>query len=255
MSGRPRDALRRGRVRRHHDGAARLDRDEDLVDRRRRRVGRGNHRRDYAERLGDLDDLAFLEAVDHAHGLHRADELVHALRGEQVLLELVGHDAVAGFLHGQAREGLGVRRHGGGHGVDDGVDLGLGEFGERGLRDLGPAGEGPRLGDGRQVFVGLCCGSGGGHVRQGPGPQASGPKPQALGRMRSTSACGRGMTCTDTSSPTRRAAAAPGVGGGLDRPHIASHEHGDVAGPDVFGARAAPRSRPSPWRRRPPRSR
>src|SRR6185437_14856425 len=30
-----------------------------------------------------------------------------------------------------------------------------------------------------------------------------------LGRIRSTSACGRGMTWTDTSSPTRRAAALP----------------------------------------------
>src|SRR5580765_653525 len=30
-----------------------------------------------------------------------------------------------------------------------------------------------------------------------------------LGRILSTSTCGRGMTCTDTSSPTRRAAAAP----------------------------------------------
>src|SRR2546425_6615050 len=30
-----------------------------------------------------------------------------------------------------------------------------------------------------------------------------------LGRIFSTSVCGRGMTCTDTSSPTRRAAAAP----------------------------------------------
>ena len=70
-----RDAADRRRVRADHDRAARLERDQDLVDRRRRRVRRRDDRRDDAERLGDLDDLAVLEPADDADGLHRPDEV------------------------------------------------------------------------------------------------------------------------------------------------------------------------------------
>ena len=42
-----------------------------------------------------------------------------------------------------------------------------------------------------------------------------------LGSIFSTSVWGRGMTCTDTSSPTRRA-------------DVAGYHHGHVAGADVF---------------------
>ena len=80
--------------------------------------------------------LLILDAVDHADGLHRPDELVDLLRREQVLLDLVGDDAVAGLFDGQARERFGVRRDGGGHGIDDGVDLGLRKLGED---ELAPA--------------------------------------------------------------------------------------------------------------------
>ena len=58
-------------------------------------------------------------AGDHADGLHRPDESVDLLGGEEVLLNLVGDDAVAGFFDGQAGERLGLRRRGRGHGVDD----------------------------------------------------------------------------------------------------------------------------------------
>ena len=45
---------------------------------------------------------------DDADGLHRPDELVDLLRGEQVLLDLVGDDAEAGLLDGQPGECLGL---------------------------------------------------------------------------------------------------------------------------------------------------
>ena len=102
------DAARRGRMRADDDGAARLQRDQHLIDRGGRRVGRRDDGRDDAERLGDLDDLPILDAVDHADGLHRPDELVDLSGGEQVLLDLVGDDAVAGLLDGQAGQRLGV---------------------------------------------------------------------------------------------------------------------------------------------------
>src|SRR4029079_14933980 len=91
-----RDAADRRGMRADHDGAARLQRDEDLVDRRGRRVRRRDDGADDAERLRDLDDLAILEAADDADRLHRTDELVALLGGEEVLLDLVGDDAVAG---------------------------------------------------------------------------------------------------------------------------------------------------------------
>ena len=52
-----------------------------------------------------------------------------------------------------------------------------------------------------------------------------------LGRIFSTSVCGRGMTCTDTSSPMRRG---PSVCRSFHRADVAAYHHGDVAGADVF---------------------
>ena len=140
------------------DRAARLERDEDLVDRRGGRVRRRHDGRDDAERLGDLDDLAVVESLDDADGLHRPDEVVDLLRGEQVLLDLVGDDAVAGFFVGEAGERLGLGRDRGRHRVDDGVDLFLGELGERVGGLLRAARKGPRLVNGRQVAIGLSRG-------------------------------------------------------------------------------------------------
>jgi hypothetical protein len=65
--------------------------------------------RDHAERLRDLDDAAILVARDDADGLHRPDEAVHLLRREEVLLDLVVDDAVAGFFDGKPGEQLGRR--------------------------------------------------------------------------------------------------------------------------------------------------
>ena len=123
-----RDAAGGRRVRADDDRAARLDADQNLVDRGRGRIGRRHDRRDDAERLGDFDDLLRRRRGDDADRLHRPDELVHVLRPEQVLLNLVGDDAVGRLFDRQARERLGVRRGGRRHGVDDGVDLGLGEL-------------------------------------------------------------------------------------------------------------------------------
>ena len=108
-----RDALHRRRMRAEDDGAARLDRDQDLVDGGRGRVGRRHDGGDDAERLGDLDDAGVFVARDDADRLHRPDEAGRPSASEEVLLNLVGDDAVAGFLDGEPRERLGLRGGGG----------------------------------------------------------------------------------------------------------------------------------------------
>ncbi len=44
---------------------------------------------------------------EHADGLHRTDEAIDAIGGKQILLNLVGDDAVSGLLDRQPRERLG----------------------------------------------------------------------------------------------------------------------------------------------------
>ena len=75
-----RDALDRGRVRAQHDRAAGLDRNQDLVDRRRRGVGRRDDGGDDAERFRDLDDADVVVPRDDADRFHRPDEVVDLLR-------------------------------------------------------------------------------------------------------------------------------------------------------------------------------
>src|SRR5678816_1107927 len=91
------------------DRTARLQRDEDLIDRCGCRVRGGNDRRDDAKGLGDFDDLAVFETVDYSNRSHWPDELVHLPRAKEVLLDLVLDDSVAGLFHGKARERLRVR--------------------------------------------------------------------------------------------------------------------------------------------------
>ena len=81
--------------------------------------------------------------------------------------DLVGDDAEARLFDGEARERLGLRRHGRGHGIDDGVDLGLRELGEDELRVFRAARERARFGNGSEIFVGL-RGSGDGSHRLRP---------------------------------------------------------------------------------------
>ena len=96
--------------------------------------------------------------VDHADRLHRADEVVDLLRGEEVLLDLVGDDAVAGLLVREPGERLGVRRHRRRHGVDDRVDLLLGEFSEGGRGRFGAARERAGSLHRSEIAIGLCRG-------------------------------------------------------------------------------------------------
>ena len=103
------------------------------------------------------------------------------------------------------------------------VDLFLGEFREDGRGRLGASRERSRLGDGGEIAIRL------GHAGYAPLESFG-----AFGRIFSTSRAGAGMTWTEMSSPTRRAAAAPGVGRGLDGADVAADEDGDVAGADVF---------------------
>ena len=120
-----------------------------------------------------------------ADGRHRPDEGVDALGGEQVLLNLVGHDAEARLVDRQARERLGLRRDRRGHRIDNGVHLGLGELRQDRLGRARAARECAGLGHRGEVAIGLRGGA-----RGHPAPQRVHP----FGRMRSTSAWGRGMT-------------------------------------------------------------
>ena len=89
--------------------------------------------------------LRSIEPIDDAHGLHGRDELVYLTRGEQVLLDLVRDNAVAGLLDGQPGQRLRVRRHGIGHRRYDSIDLFLAELGKERLCLFRGAREGPRL--------------------------------------------------------------------------------------------------------------
>ena len=159
ISGDARDAAHRRRMRADHDRAARLDRNQDLVDRRGRRVRRRHDRADDAERFRDLDDLAILDPADHADGFHRPDEVVDLLRGEEVLLDLVGDDAVAGFLVRETGERFGLRRDGRGHRVDERSICSWENSASAGAAAFARLRERPGLGDGGEVAVRL----GGGH--------------------------------------------------------------------------------------------
>ena len=141
-------------MRTQHDRASRLDGNQDLVDRRRGRVGRRDDGSDDAERLGNFDHAPVVVARNHADGFHRTDEAVHLLRGKKVLLDLVGDDPVAGFLDRQPGEGLGLSRRRVGHRVDDGVDALLAEFRQLEPRLLGPPRHGARFGDGGEIPIG-----------------------------------------------------------------------------------------------------
>jgi len=81
--------------------------------------------------------------------------VVDLLRAEEILLNLVFDDAVAGFFDGQAREGLGLRRRRRGHRVDNGVDLLLAELGELEPCLPGAARQRARFSDRGQVAVAL----------------------------------------------------------------------------------------------------
>jgi hypothetical protein len=117
-------------MRTQHDGTAGFERDQNLIDRRRRGIGRRYDARDHPERLCNFYDLAIVEPRDHPDCFHRPDEPVDHLRRKEVFLNLVADDAVAGFIDGHPRENFGLGRGRGGARVDNCVDLVLAEFGE-----------------------------------------------------------------------------------------------------------------------------
>jgi hypothetical protein len=77
--------------------------------------------------------MIFLSSIrfTDADGAHRLDELVDTLRGEEVLLDLVGLDAVAGLVDGHLGQRAGLRRDGRRHRGHDGVDPFLRQLGKR----------------------------------------------------------------------------------------------------------------------------
>ena len=136
------------------DGASRLQRDENLVDGGRRRIGRRHDRGDNAEGLGDLDDLPILQPLQHADRLHRPDESVHSLGCELILLDFVRNDAVSGFLHRELREQFALGRHSGRHRIDNRVDVLLRKLRDLHLRLPGPARERARLRHRSEIAIG-----------------------------------------------------------------------------------------------------
>jgi hypothetical protein len=142
-------------MRAEDDRAPRLHGEQDLVDGGGGRVGGRDDRGDHAEGFGDLDDLLLVDPPHDPDGLHRADEVVDLLGREEVLLDLVGDDAVAGFLDGETGERFGLRRDGGGHRIHDGVDLFLGQLGQRRGGFPGTANERAGFADRREIAIGL----------------------------------------------------------------------------------------------------
>ena len=126
-------------------------------------IGRRHDGGHDAKRLRDLDDPAVLVPRDDADRLHRTDEGVDLLGAEEVLLNLVFDDAVAGFLDGEPRERFSLRRRGGGHRVHDRVDALLTELGQFEPRLFGAAGQRASLGNGGEVAIGLSRARGFGH--------------------------------------------------------------------------------------------
>src|SRR5262245_42479669 len=107
-------------------------------------------------------------------------------------MNLVVDNAVAGFVDGYPREGISLVGGGGCHGIDDGIDALLTEFGELQPSLFGAAGERSRLRNRSKVAISLRCGFRHRCRRAPPRPSTQFP----FGRMRSTSVCGRGITCT-----------------------------------------------------------
>src|SRR5439155_20549668 len=203
------DAVAGRGVRAHHAGIARLDRHERLEDRGGGGVGGGDDRGHDAHRLRELDDPCVRVLAQDPHRAQRTDVVVDVHRREEVLGGLVLRVAEARLLVGEASQTLGLGAGGFRHCAHDPVHLLLREFLEGLGRLLRAGGEAPRLLDREEVRVldghGLLGGGGRYPAVFLPLAGADG----VGGRIFSTSWCGRGITCTETSSPTRRAAAAP----------------------------------------------
>ena len=114
-------------MRAEHDGVAGLERNQRVVDGCGGRVGRGNHRRHYADRTRHFDDALFPILADHADRAHAGHGPRHVHRRQPVLRRLVGDIAEACLFHGAARQGFGGSGASGGATLHDGVNLLLGK--------------------------------------------------------------------------------------------------------------------------------
>ena len=135
-------ALRGAGVRADDDGVARLQADEAFVDDGRGGVGGGQDRGDHAHGHADFHHLLLRQLAENADRLHAADSAGEEIGVQQVFGDLVLDVAVLGFFDGHFRQHLGIRPAGGGHRLDDAVDLLLVEplirpEGRQGLLHLG----------------------------------------------------------------------------------------------------------------------
>ena len=187
----------------------------DLINRRRSGIGGGQNGRDHAHRDADFDQLFFRQFAQNADGFHAAHAARKPVGGQQVLDVLVFGVAVSGLFDGEIGQALGMGARRRCHPLHDGVHLFLriGAVLLPGcvcLLDLGA--------DFLDRERGLYLPASGRYFLSPP-----------VGRHFSTSSWGRGMTCTLTSSPTRRAAAAPASVAAFDRADIAAHGDADQA--------------------------
>ena len=159
---------------------------------------------------------------DDADGLHRPDEAVDLLASEQVLLDLVGDDAVAGFLVTARRasgSGLGVTAAPIASTMASICSWENSASGRRAC--LGAAGERARFVNRGEVAIGLGRG-----LRHAEGTERYDALASlTFGRIFRLRRAAAGMTWTDTSSPTRRAAGGAGVGRRLHGADVAAHQH------------------------------
>eukprot|EP00967_Tisochrysis_lutea_P020384 scaffold23177_cov28-Tisochrysis_lutea.AAC.4 len=162
-------ALGGRRVRREDDGVARLECDERLEDERRSRVGDRRKCNDRADGLSNLREAGGDVGLDHANCLESLVLVVHHLRGELVLDDLVLDDPAASVCDSELGEAHPCLGRGESDLVEDVVHLCLREAGEVPVRLLDPLEHSIEVVltvDGVRVFLPR---GGGGGGRQGSG--------------------------------------------------------------------------------------
>src|SRR5581483_293464 len=215
-------------MRREDDGVARLHRGEGLEEDGGSRIGARDEPGDHTDRCPHGGHPVGFVDPEHADRPLAEHVAGHEGGVVTVLQDLVLVHAVTRLVDGQTGQLLGGRRAGPGHGPEDVVELLLVGTGEGVEGGTGLPGLVPDLGQCGEVSVEHEAGHGrspSGSVRE---TRRSGRRPggaQVLAaaaapspRMSSTSSWGRGMTCTETTSPTLPAATAPASVAALTAP-------------------------------------
>src|SRR5688572_1696996 len=118
-------------MRRKDDRIARFDRNDDLENCRRCRVGRWNDRgNDASGRSDHYDTVRF---GYYTYGLERAEMVPNVLGRKTIFLTFIFGPPKSGLLLGQLSEPSGIGQRGLSHRLADRIDLGLVEFRERKL--------------------------------------------------------------------------------------------------------------------------